>query len=152
MHRTPFSDLPIRIAATLALCAALFWMASCNANGKPESDQQIQQQAEQATEKAKVAAQKAAAEARIAAANAEREGNDVARGVKAGLHNGKDGSGAVDINSASSADLETLPGVTAATARRIASNRPYDTPHDLVRKGVVSQTEYDRIAGNVVTR
>jgi DNA uptake protein ComE-like DNA-binding protein len=71
--------------------------------------------------------------------------------VKAGLHKGKGGSG-VDLNSASRADLETLPGVTAGTARRIENNRPYDTPHDLVRKGVVSQGEYDRIAGEVVTR
>ena len=62
--------MTIRVAATVGLCAAMVWMASCNANGKPESDQQIQQQAQQATEKAKVAADKAAAEARVAAANA----------------------------------------------------------------------------------
>jgi hypothetical protein len=42
--------------------------------------------------------------------------------------------------------------VTAATARRIENNRPYKTAHDLVRKGVVSEQEYDRMAGNVVTR
>jgi DNA uptake protein ComE-like DNA-binding protein len=58
----------------------------------------------------------------------------------------------VDLNSATRADLETLPGVTAVTARRIEAHRPYDSPHDLVRKGVVSQAEYERIAGNVVTK
>lgn len=150
MGKTSFYNLSIRVAATLGLCAAMVWMASCNANGKPESDQQIRQQAQQATQNAKAAADKAAAEARVAAANAEREANDVAAGVKAGLHNGK--GGGVDLNSASRADLETLPGVSAATARRIESNRPYDTTHDLVRKGVVSEAEYDRIAGDVVTR
>jgi DNA uptake protein ComE-like DNA-binding protein len=150
MRRTNLSELTIRVAATVGLCAALLWVASCNANGKPESDQQIQQQAQQATENAKKAADKAAAEARVAAANAERAANDVAAGVKAGLHNGQ--GGGVDLNSATRADLETLPGVTVATARRIEANRPYDTPHDLVRKGVVSQAEYDRIAGDVVTR
>ncbi|MGA7350707.1 MAG: helix-hairpin-helix domain-containing protein, partial [Acidobacteriaceae bacterium] len=96
------------------------------------------------------AADNAAADARVAAANAEREASDVARGVKAGLHNGK--GGGVDLNSASRADLETLPGVTATTARRIEDNRPYGTPHDLVRKGVVSEAEFDRMSGNVVTR
>lgn len=151
MRRTNLTELTVRVAATLGLCAALLWVASCNANGSRESDQQIQQQAQQATENAKKAADKAAAEARVAAANAEREANDVARGVKAGLHNGKGGDG-VDLNSASRSDLETLPGVTAATARRIEANRPYDTPHDLVRKGIVSSAEYDRIAGDVVTR
>ncbi len=144
------SSLTLRLAATLGLCVAMMWMASCNANGKPESDQQIRQQAQRATENAKVAADKAAAEARIAAANAERTANDVAAGVKAGLHDGKRGS--IDLNSANRTDLETLPGVTAATARRIENNRPYDTPQDLVRKGVVSEAEYDRIAGDVITR
>jgi DNA uptake protein ComE-like DNA-binding protein len=144
------SALTFRLAAVFAFCAALFWIASCNANGKPESDQQIRQQAQQATQNAKAAADKAAAEARIAAANAEREANDVAAGVKAGLHNGNRGS--VDLNTASRANLETLPGVSAATARRIENNRPYDTPHDLVSRGVVSESEYDRIAPDVVTR
>jgi DNA uptake protein ComE-like DNA-binding protein len=150
MRRAAILDMTIRIVATMGVCAALAWVVSCNANGKPESDQQIQQQAQQATENAKRAADEAAARARVAAANAERAANDVASGVKAGLHNGK-GSG-VDLNSASRSDLETLPGVTATTARRIEANRPYDTPHDLVRKGVVSEGEYDRMAGSVVTR
>ncbi len=142
--------LGIRLAAAMAVCAAMAWVASCNANGKPESDQQVRQQAQQATENAKRAADKAAAEARVAAANAEREVNDVASGVKAGLHNGK--GGAVDLNAASRADLETLPGVSAATARRIEANRPYDATRDLVKKGVVTESEYDRIAGDVTVR
>jgi len=152
MRKAALSEMSLRFAATLGLCAALLWMISCTATGRPESDQKIQQQAQQATENAKVAAQKAAAEARIAAANAEREANDVAKGVRAGLHNGKGDDHAIDLNSATRADLETLPGVSAATARRIAANRPYDTPHALVSKGIVSQSEFDRISGEVVTR
>jgi DNA uptake protein ComE-like DNA-binding protein len=149
-----FWNLGIRLMAAAGICAARVWVASCNANGKPESDQQIRQQAQDATEKAKVAADKAAAEARVAAANAEREANDVAAGVKAGLGDKKAGGkgGGVDLNSASRATLETLPGVTAATARRIEANRPYDSTRDLVRKGVVSSAEYDRIAGDVTVK
>jgi DNA uptake protein ComE-like DNA-binding protein len=145
-----FWNLGIRLMAAVGICAAVLWVTSCTASGKPESDQQIRQQAQDATERAKVAADRAAAEARVAAANAERTANDVAAGVKAGLHNGK--GGAVDLNSASRSDLETLPGVTAATARRIEANRPYDSTRDLVRKGVVSSAEFDRIAGDVKTR
>lgn len=153
MKRISLSEITIRVTAMVALCAALLWVASCNANGKPESDQQIQQQAQDATENARRAADKAAAEARVAAANAERAANDVAAGVKAGIHNGKGGgNSSIDLNSASRSDLETLPGVTVATARRIENNRPYSSPHDLVRKGVVSQDEYDRIADDVTTR
>ena len=149
MRRLTFFDVTMRVVTAVGVCTALFWVVSCNRNGSPESDRQIQQQAQQATEKAKAAAQQAAADARVAAANAEREANDVAAGVKSGLHNGR---GAIDLNSASRSDLETLPGVTATTARRIEANRPYATPHDLVRKGVVSEAEYSRIAGDVVTR
>lgn len=150
MRRTGLLEAGIRVALAVAVCAAVAWVASCNANGKPESDQQIREQAQQATEKAKVAADQAAAATRVAAANAQREAHDVAVGVKAGLHNGDRSD--VDLNSASRANLETLPGMTAATARRIEANRPYGTPRDLVRKGVVSQGEYDRIVGDVVVR
>jgi DNA uptake protein ComE-like DNA-binding protein len=139
------------VVATLGLCVAVLWVASCSVSGH-ESDQQIQQQAQQATEQAKVAAKKAAAEARVAAANAERDAHDVAKGVRAGMHNGKDGSDLVNVNSAARVDLESLPGVTPTTARRIAENRPYDTPHDLVRKGAMSQAEYDRISDKVATQ
>jgi DNA uptake protein ComE-like DNA-binding protein len=148
MRSTSSGNLTIRVVATLAVCTALLWVTSCSKN---ESDQQIQQQAQQATEQAKIAAKKAADEAKIAAANATREANDVAAGVRAGLHNGRGGN-VVNVNSASRGDLETLPGVTPAAARRIEDNRPYDSPHDLVRKRVVSQAEYDRIADRVVTQ
>jgi DNA uptake protein ComE-like DNA-binding protein len=144
-------ELMLRVIATVGLCVALFWVASCNVHGH-ESDQQIQHQAQVATEHAKVAAKEAAAEAKVAAAHAARDARDVAKGVRAGLHNGKDGSPLVNVNSASRVDLESLPGVTPTTARRIAENRPYETSHDLVRKGAVSQAEYERIANQVATQ
>jgi DNA uptake protein ComE-like DNA-binding protein len=152
MLRRDLFPLTLRLATSLAICIALLWMTSCNARGKPESDQQIQRQAQEATENAKIAAQKAAAQARIAAAEAARDAHDVAKGVRAGLHDGKTDSGAVDLNSASRAQLESLPGISGTTAQHIEAHRPYDTPHDLVRKGVVSQAEYERIVGEVVTR
>lgn len=148
MGRKNRGDLTIRAVLMVVLCAALAFIAGCST--RQESDQQIQRQAQQATQQAKVAAQKAAAEARVAAANAERDAHDIAKGVRAGLHNGKDGADLVNVNSASRAELETLPGVTPATAHRIAAHRPYDGPHDLVSKGAVSETEYARIAGDVV--
>lgn len=148
MSRRTEANLMTRLAVTLGVCMALLWMAGCTPH---ESDEQIRQQAQQATERARVEAQKAAAEAKVAAANAAREAHDVASGVKAGMRNGHHGH-AVDINSASRTDLETLPGITPSTARLIVAHRPYDTPHDLVRKRVVSEAEYDRIAGDVVAQ
>lgn len=147
MGRTSLGSLLLRIAATVGLCAALLWVVSCTS--QPPSDQQIRQQAQQDTVKAKIAAQKAAVDARIAAANAERDLRDVTAGVKQGLHT-PTGNQPVDVNSASRAQLEKLPGVGAATARRIEADRPYDTTHDMVRKGAISESEFDRIAGDVV--
>ena len=42
----------------------------------------------------------------------------------------------VDINSASQADLEKLPGIGPATAKKIVSGRPYVSVADLTRAGV----------------
>lgn len=56
----------------------------------------------------------------------------------------------IDINTASAAELESLPGVGAATARKIMENRPYSSVADLSRAGVPDST-IDRIRGMVRT-
>ena len=146
MKRTIFGELLIRVAATLGLCLALFWMVSCS---RHESDQRLQEQAQQATVKAKIEARKAAADARVAAQQAAQETRAIAAGVRDGLHQPTGAQHPVNVNSASREELETLPGVGSTLARRIQQNRPYARARDLVRKGVVTQNEYDRIAADV---
>jgi DNA uptake protein ComE-like DNA-binding protein len=139
----------LRFVAVMAMFAALVWLAGCT-NSQQSSDEQLKQQAAQATQQAKAGAQQAAADAKVAAANAERKVNDIAAGVKEGLNsNTKPGAGTVDINSASEDQLVDLPGITGARAQRIIRGRPYGNPHDLVSKGILTNEQYGRISGQV---
>jgi hypothetical protein len=50
----------------------------------------------------------------------------------------------VDLNTATEKELDTLPGVGRATAKKIVAGRPYSSVSDLSRAGL-SQREIDRI-------
>lgn len=56
----------------------------------------------------------------------------------------------IDINSATSDQLDSLPGVGPVTAQKIISNRPYSSVDDLVNKKVVTQKVFDKIKDQIV--
>jgi len=56
----------------------------------------------------------------------------------------------VDLNRASLRNLEKLPGITPSMARRIVEGRPYEEPHELVTRGILTERELDRILDRVV--
>jgi DNA uptake protein ComE-like DNA-binding protein len=80
-----------------------------------------------------------------ATATAAKDAKAVAQGVADGLKQ----KGPVNVNRASSDDLKKLPGIDEAAAQRIIDNRPYDNTADMLKKHVISKTEYDRIADKV---
>jgi competence protein ComEA len=58
----------------------------------------------------------------------------------------------IDINSATVNQLKTLPGITDAYAQKIVDGRPYRVKTDLVRKNVIPQAAYNKIAGLVIAK
>ncbi len=54
-------------------------------------------------------------------------------------------SGLININTASSSELDTLPGVGPVTSEKIITNRPYTKVEDLVDKKVVSESVFEKL-------
>ncbi len=61
-------------------------------------------------------------------------------------------TGRININIASSQQLEELPGIGPVTAKKIIQGSPYAEATDLVRKRIVSQSVYKRIEDLIVAQ
>ena len=56
----------------------------------------------------------------------------------------------IELNTATAAQLQTLPGITAAYARRIIANRPYKVKHELETRKILPPDVYRRIRDRVI--
>lgn len=58
----------------------------------------------------------------------------------------------LDLNSATADELAALPSLTASDAQKIIENRPYKAKNDLVKKDVLTATQYAKIKDEVVAK
>jgi DNA uptake protein ComE-like DNA-binding protein len=81
-------------------------------------------------------------------AEVKRDAKAIAAGIREGWNRDKP----LDLNAASKRDIESLPGLNSDDADRILAARPYQAPDDLVKRHILSQSQFDKISDRVVTR
>src|SRR5258708_29639237 len=138
--------------------ALTFGATGCNWNpnrsasdeDQRQRDEKTREDAAKAAEKLKPAIESAGRKLGEAAEKAAEEARAAAQGVKEGW--ARSGRAPVDLNSASETELTELPGITGATARRIIRNRPYRDKEDLVSRGILSQSGYEKIQDHITAK
>ena len=61
-------------------------------------------------------------------------------------------SALLDINTATPAQLKSLPGMGDAYVHRIIEGRPYTAKNQLVTRGVLPQSTYDKISSHIIAK
>jgi competence protein ComEA len=135
----------MRLIVYAALATSVLLAAGCS----QQDTEKTRQQAAQATEKIKEESKVAAVELKKDAKQAAKQTKAAAEGVKQGLQSP---DAAVNVNTASKDQLQTLPGLDEEMADRIIAGRPYHTVDEVGAKGAVSPEEFQAIKRKIVVK
>ena len=102
-------------------------------NTKPVSPEQVREKTAEAT------------------AEAKENAKAVVQGLREGLERPSPDK-PLDLNTASKAQLMSLPGVDDSAADRIIAGRPYASEHQLLERRIVSRDEYNKIADSITVK
>ena len=58
----------------------------------------------------------------------------------------------IDINTATAAELEALPGIGPARSAAIIKGRPYKAKDELHEKKIITKAEYDKIKDKIIAK
>jgi DNA uptake protein ComE-like DNA-binding protein len=145
-----WSMLHLSLALTMAVGIAgcgLLQSDKQSEEQKRESEQKTRDEVAKATERAKPELQKAGRELKEAAKTVAEQAHAAAQGVKEGWERGS--AQKLDLNSAKESELLALPGIKRRDARKIIAGRPYNAPHELVEKGIVSEERFSQIRDQI---
>jgi DNA uptake protein ComE-like DNA-binding protein len=138
--------------AIVALCSFLTCAAGCSTSSEDQRarDERTRDTVAKATERAKPAIEEAGRKIGEAAHEAAHDVRAAAQGAREGWKNGP--HALVDINHATENELASLPEISRASARKIIAGRPYASKNDLLTKGVVSESSYEKIRDRITAK
>jgi DNA uptake protein ComE-like DNA-binding protein len=147
-------EKPVRFTVAVIV---LLGLAGCNSRSNNTSAQNQASQDEKTREDVANATAKVKEESRVAAKNLDEAAHQAAHEAKVAAQGAKEGwnrkeTGIVNVNSASKEQLEALPGLSARQSEEVINGRPYNSKHDLVTRGIISEQEYQRIAARLTSR
>jgi competence protein ComEA len=123
-----------RSVLALVVSAIPIVFTGCNACvNKPASPDQVRQETAAAT------------------AQLKDDAKAVAQGVREGLTRPSSDQ-PVNLNTASKAQLMSLPGMDDSSADRVIAGRPYSTEHQLLERRILSREEYNKIADSITVK